>query len=328
MLGHSGLLGDSIPKSGNLAVQVFFALSGWLIGGILLAPKRTSLPQLFFNRSMRIWASYCTAFAFLGVASLLREPLTVKWLEFMAYKATFVWNLFGTQQLATQVAAMPLRGTGNHFWSVNAEEQFYLLAPVVIAIPFFGRRVALWLLIAVVCWWFDMYASIVLGVLAASINQAHPGFQKLESVRIASAVAGLAAAAVMATSLDCEHAAPVFGACTVLLLAVEGQRARLGSFSGGLSYQLCLNHWIGGFAATVLLIPFGLGHDPIHLYLGVVLNLCSASALYWYVDRRLLANRKAWFTPLRGCIAMSLAYAIVTVDILYGLAMLRMFEHA
>ena len=77
----------------------------------------------------------------------------------------------------------------------------------------------------------------------------------------------------------------------------------------------------------MLLIPFGLGHDPIHLYLGVVLNLCSASALYWYVDRRLLANRKAWFTPLRGCIAMSLAYAIVTVGILYRLTMLRVFEH-
>jgi peptidoglycan/LPS O-acetylase OafA/YrhL len=39
----------------NLAVQIFFALSGWLIGGILLRTDVQDLPRFYFNRATRIW---------------------------------------------------------------------------------------------------------------------------------------------------------------------------------------------------------------------------------------------------------------------------------
>jgi peptidoglycan/LPS O-acetylase OafA/YrhL len=41
--------------AGNLAVQVFFALSGWLIGGILVKLQRKELPRFYVNRALRIW---------------------------------------------------------------------------------------------------------------------------------------------------------------------------------------------------------------------------------------------------------------------------------
>jgi peptidoglycan/LPS O-acetylase OafA/YrhL len=48
MLGHDKVI--HIPNSGNLSVQVFFALSGWLIGGILLNLKTSVLPTTYSGR--------------------------------------------------------------------------------------------------------------------------------------------------------------------------------------------------------------------------------------------------------------------------------------
>ena len=79
----------------------------------------------------------------LVLVALLRDTISAKWLEFVFFKATFVYNLFGPWQLAAFRDYMPLKGTGNHFWSVNAEEQFYLLAPLLLNRPGFcgGRLV-------------------------------------------------------------------------------------------------------------------------------------------------------------------------------------------
>lgn len=57
LLSHDGLL-KLWPQAGNFAVQVFFALSGWLIGGILLKLDKNELPKFYFNRAIRIWIPY------------------------------------------------------------------------------------------------------------------------------------------------------------------------------------------------------------------------------------------------------------------------------
>lgn len=69
--------------AGKLAVEVFFALSGWLIGGILLKTRSEDMPKFYFNRAIRIWIPYYLAFTLLILASLLKEPITDKWLEFV-----------------------------------------------------------------------------------------------------------------------------------------------------------------------------------------------------------------------------------------------------
>lgn len=78
MFTHEGL--SPWNQSGNFAVQVFFALSGWLIGGILLKISLKDLPRFYFNRALRIWAPYYIALLLLITASLLKEPITLKWL--------------------------------------------------------------------------------------------------------------------------------------------------------------------------------------------------------------------------------------------------------
>jgi peptidoglycan/LPS O-acetylase OafA/YrhL len=72
---------------------VFFALSGFLIGGILLNSDAKDVPRFYFNRSTRIWIPYAIAIALLLTVTLLKQgwPDTKMW-EFFTYKATFVYN--------------------------------------------------------------------------------------------------------------------------------------------------------------------------------------------------------------------------------------------
>ena len=100
----------SWEKAGGFAVLVFFALSGWLIGGILLDREPRDLPRFYFNRAMRIWVPYYLAVALLLAVSIVRDPITAKWLEIVLYKLTFVYNLFGVRQLGAFRDAMPEKG--------------------------------------------------------------------------------------------------------------------------------------------------------------------------------------------------------------------------
>src|SRR5689334_22655160 len=90
--GHSKLV--LWEQTGNYSVQIFFALSGWLIGNILLQSNARDLPRFYFNRAARIWIPYFVAIILLMIASLLKEKITEKWIEIFFYDVTFVYNFF------------------------------------------------------------------------------------------------------------------------------------------------------------------------------------------------------------------------------------------
>lgn len=320
VLAHDGLIGW--PSAGNFAVQVFFALSGWLIGNVLLQTRRPDLPRFYFNRAVRIWVPYYIALALLLAVSLLRDHAGLKWFEFVLYKLTFVYNLFGTPQLASHIAEMPLAGTGNHFWSVNTEEQFYLLAPLllVLAAPALGRARASWLLLALLAWAFDCCASIVLGVTAAVWASYDSGAFRRPAVRAALAAIGVAAAGGIAFGVGYERLAPIVAICIVLLLAVPGPRQAIGAVVGGLSYPLYLNHWIGVFVANALTRPFGLRESALAQALSALINVALALALYLAIERPLLRRRSVWYTAAIGRRATIAAYAMITTGLALGAA--------
>ncbi|QFY61347.1 acyltransferase [Rhizobium grahamii] len=320
MLWHDGVLDWN--QSGNFAVQVFFALSGWLIGGLLIDMSSRELPRFYFNRAMRIWIPYFITLALLVSVSLLKDHLTFKWLEIVFYKASFVYNLFGTQQLAEFVNAMPLQGTGNHFWSVDAEEQFYLVAPfLLVMIRPFGRSPLLWAVLAATAWWCDLYASIVFGVFAAVSARRFGHIHSFTPARVMSFGGVLIFSSALFEGLSYEAWAPLLAICIVMLLAVPGKPLFMGRFLGGMSYPLYLNHWIGVFAANAVLGPFGLKASILRHVLSAVLNLGIAAALYQWVDRRILAVRGDIFTPERGRLAMCLGYGLVSVGVVTGLVL-------
>lgn len=310
------------PNAGNLAVQVFFALSGWLIGGILLNTKKEELPRFFFNRVTRIWIPYSIAIVLLLSASLLRDQVTPKWLEFVFYKLTFVYNLFAPQQLAQFREQMPLQATGHHFWSICAEEQFYLLTPLLIVLlpPRLGKSPVLWLLISGVAIIEQLYASIALGVTAAVIRYSF-GDLHLNKVVIFLLLA------IFATSVEYfyfnlapyEFVAPFFSVTTVLLLARFGANNSVSQFVGGMSYPFYLNHWIGVFCAHALLEPFGLREAAVSKVLALILNLFGAAILYFFIDTNIRKYRASWFTAQRGIGSAFAAYSLMVVGLLGGL---------
>lgn len=320
LLSHS-VAHDKWPQVGDFAVKIFFALSGWLIGGILVKLPRRELPRFYFNRALRIWCPYFIALILLVGVSLLRDHVTTKWVEIVSYKATFVYNLFGPRQLALYRSQMPLSGTGNHFWSVNAEEQFYLLAPLLLVLMprRFSQSLVLWGTVFLIAWWTHTYASIVLGVLAAVVAYTYPELFQNRRHHVVSALAVLLLICAMAAGVDYELVSPFCALGIVLAFAVRGTRHSWGEMAGGMSYPLYLNAWIAVFFVNFFYKRVGLINPIMHELLIIAFGFALSAAMYWYIDRPLLALREKLYTATRARIVVIAAYSSVTIGICIGL---------
>ena len=320
MFGHDNVITWS--HSGKLAVDIFFALSGWLIGGILVKTDASQLPRFYFARALRIWVPYYIALLLLVVASLLKDPINAHWFEFMFYKLSWVYNLFGVPQLAECKSCMPLEGTGNHFWSVNTEEQFYLLAPLLLVIFYrYGRSSFTWLAVALFCFSLDIYAPLSFGVLAAVLNHHHPNFYEHLKAKIALGVMLVVAVVGFFITDDYEAYAPFFSISLVLILAIKGEKTAFGSFLGGISYPLYLNHWIGVFFFNLVLEPFGLRDSWLRQILAAAMGYAIAAFLYWFIERKVLALRERLYTAKRGIGISIVAYLSIIFGLLLGLSL-------
>jgi len=112
-------------RYGWVGVDLFFVLSGYLIGGQLLSLqlKRGSIPfrTFYLRRFMRTLPSYYVALALYVMIPALNPVLGVKPnLVVLAYYLTF------TQNLALMMPYFQIS------WSLCIEEHFYLLLPLVI----------------------------------------------------------------------------------------------------------------------------------------------------------------------------------------------------
>ncbi len=320
---------DLVPwhNSGPFAVHVFFVLSGWLIGGILLDLAPKDLPRFFYNRTLRIWGPYFFALALVLGVGLLRDVITPKWLEIVAYKATMVYNVFGTRQLAEHVAQMPLHGSSSHFWSVNAEEQFYLITPLLLVLLRWrglGRSPWLWAAItAFMVATGTEYGGLSMGVLARIVlrdNEFH-----LTPTGRAMSVALLAASVpFLANDPTYIRSAPVAGLMIVLLLSRRGASTPLGTVVGGMSYSLYLNHWIGIYVANFIGKKWAALSGPLPWFLAAVaLPVALAVAHYLVIDRTIHDYRGRYYTPGRGRVATVVAYSLMAAGLTYGALMWR-----
>lgn len=321
-VAHSGI--SIWYYAGDLAVQIFFALSGWLIGNILLRSTPADLPRFYFHRAARIWIPYAVAVLLLVSCSLLKDRITAKWLEFVFYDLTFVYNFFGPPQLATAAAQMPLAGTGNHFWSICAEEQFYLLAPLLITVPTkVGRSILFWCGIsaaALTCPWWNYFGSISLGVLAAVIQLRIGAWHSHRPAIVILATTAIASFVATYTGLiPYRVGAPLVAIATVLLLAQPGQHSRLLTFLGGISFPLYLNHWIATFAIHAALSKLAVKNSIYFQMSSVGLGLLISSALYLTVDQVVKRHRDEHFTPRRGRAIAVWGFASVVTGLAVGI---------
>jgi peptidoglycan/LPS O-acetylase OafA/YrhL len=121
-VAQSSIFG-AIGDAGWAGVDLFFVLSGYLIGNQLLAPaargESLSLKTFFARRLLRTLPNY---YAVLAVYLLL--PHSPIWGKSMAP----VWNFLSF----TQNFGMMYGQTFTHSWSLCIEEQFYLLLPLAV----------------------------------------------------------------------------------------------------------------------------------------------------------------------------------------------------
>jgi len=310
-LHHENLIGWG--PAGNLAVQIFFALSGWLIGGILLRTDAHKLPRFYFNRATRIWIPYAIAVAVLYGLSVVREPITPAFFNFLIIDLTFTHNWL-IDVVPSVLATMPLEGTGNHFWSISVEEQFYLAAPLMIVLLPFGRSIRFWGVVAAAAvlsrWW---YGAISLGVLAAVVRSS-VGDWHLKHPAYVAAAAGGALALVLAVPDSYAFAAPFIAIGVVLLTARSGQRSPIGEFAGGISYPLYLYHWVGAFA-----VAFAVKHGvEIPMVCAYLVAVAVGAAAYLAIDRNIMRWRAAYYSPLVGKSLMVTAYSLLCCGLLWG----------
>ncbi len=126
---------DIISNLGNIGVQFFFVLSGFLITYLLLNEENEggiNYKNFIFRRIYRIWPLYfiiiILSFFVAPLVSILQTPSTPTIFENF-YLKLFCVCLFIPNIIFKVTKAVPL---ASQTWSIGVEEQFYIIWPLII----------------------------------------------------------------------------------------------------------------------------------------------------------------------------------------------------
>lgn len=330
VLYHAGL--KWLP-GGYVGVDVFFVISGYLIIGQIVAGLRGgnfSFSEFWSRRALRILPSYflvILASAAIAPFVLVLPGEYEAFANEVAYSALMVANhLFLDQQgyfdsgADTKVLL--------HLWSLSVEEQFYIVAPLMIAavwrfpkaLPAFAV-VAFCLSLAGCIYWtgsqgdknyafFLMPLRVWEFIAGGAIAAAVPFVARLSRPALdALAITGLVAIAVAVLTFGHRTpfpsywaALPVFGSCAVILAGLAGPnvvRSMLATRPmvgiGLVSYAWYLWHWP--------LLTFGriynFGDRIFHVDVAMIaLSFVLAVATYVGIERPIRRARERRGKPL------------------------------
>jgi peptidoglycan/LPS O-acetylase OafA/YrhL len=147
-------------RYGWMGVDLFFVLSGYLIGSQLLRPytrgSRPSIGGFYLRRAFRVLPAYLTVLLFYFAIPGFREApgLSPAW-QFLTFTENFRIDYLHDQAFS-------------HVWSLCVEEHFYLVLPLLILLlmrpPSFGK--ALTVILAILCFGIAIRAYIYLHHIA------------------------------------------------------------------------------------------------------------------------------------------------------------------
>ncbi|MGO4328785.1 acyltransferase family protein [Cupriavidus sp. M-11] len=160
---HVGVVSDlavdrifyRLSMTGWIGVDIFFALSGFLITGILLRSKGSPgyLRSFYGRRVLRIFPLY---YAYLALLFLVLFPLIshrmgdAEQAKLEAVRASWPWFVLYLSNLKQALAGTFFGAGAGHLWSLAIEEQFYAAWPlVVLLLPLAAMRRLCLVLLAV-----------------------------------------------------------------------------------------------------------------------------------------------------------------------------------
>ena len=116
---------EPLARVGWIGVDLFFVLSGFLIGSQLFSPclhgGLPSLKDFYARRAYRILPAYLVVLLLYAAVPLWREaPVPSALWQYL----TFTWNL--------TLLGYPHDRAFSHVWSLCVEEHFYLLLPILL----------------------------------------------------------------------------------------------------------------------------------------------------------------------------------------------------
>jgi peptidoglycan/LPS O-acetylase OafA/YrhL len=300
-------------RSGGLGVELFFAISGFLITTLLLREREAagaiSLRRFYVRRALRIFPAYYTVLAIYTVLVLLSLRHTAEGQHFLSnlkYFVTYTANWFVLPGEVFGIA-----------WSLASEEQFYCVWPSIE--KYVGIRWALLALFAVVTFaisirsgWLGSQVphfirlvgskislTICFGVLIAHVLHSRRGYRFMLRA-LGHPAAGLAVVAVLAAAISCRVPRPITGAGMAILVAACVIRedhwlkpvlsTRPVVFVGKVSYGMYLAH---GLAYNVAERLTSLSHHGFGSFgLAFVLTVASAGLSFRYYESFFLRLKK------------------------------------
>ncbi len=130
--GFLSILASLWVRIGWTGVDLFFVLSGFLVGGLLFVEiqknNRLRVGRFFVRRAFKIWPAYMVFLAYITLGHLIKYRQ-----EGLSYSVKALWpnylhlqNYFGSIRI--------------HTWSLSVEEHFYLVLPVVLLLSIHYAR--------------------------------------------------------------------------------------------------------------------------------------------------------------------------------------------
>jgi peptidoglycan/LPS O-acetylase OafA/YrhL len=136
--------------NGSVGVDIFFALSGWLITHLLLQERvRTgtiSLRSFYLRRVFRIAPLYFVSIALYGLAALAMAQIIGSSADLQSFMSAFPWLITFNSEYRGEDAG----NIFGHAWTLGIEEKFYILWPIFLLLFIRNIRLPLLLLPAVI----------------------------------------------------------------------------------------------------------------------------------------------------------------------------------
>lgn len=356
VLYHAQLPGFA---GGFAGVDIFFVISGFLITGLLIREIRATgaidLIRFWARRAARLLPNAMTTLgvSLLAVFWLLpvlaREPATKDLSSAILYFANYRFAGRSLDYFDTSVAQSPVL----HFWSLNVEEQFYFVWPIILAIgilifrKFHRRATCLFLtLIATASLatmifyfarrppraFFDTEARI--WQLAVGALIAASGVEFRRSPHLAVGITWLGLGGCIASILAWPFAMH-WASCRSLLATLSAAAIVIGGSASANSASRALGNsvlsWLGDRSYSTYLwhwplftfLPYIVGDESVAGWLGLILVIPVAHFAYNLVEQPIRKNAFHFFSPrdiartaaLSCGLAAGVAFAAPTFDI-------------